>query len=280
MKHLTRIFTFLLLLLAGQALAQVDVRLDPVRRDFLLGESIGLKITMVNHTDQTIKLTNLPGRSWLNFNITSREGGNALSPKATPRYPDLTLSPGATRSYQLDIKPFYNFNRSGTYKAIATIRMPDMRTTYSSNRATFTLASGGSIKTFKTQARGQRLEMSVKILNVGGKDSLFGQVLNADSQVPIGACYLAQFLNFMEPRIVLDNAQNLHVLCQSTPEYFTYSIMNTKGGRSQYKLFRRSGGPVDLISTGKGIRTIGLIPYVKSKTGDDQYHSASDRPSR
>ena len=84
----------------------------------------------------------------------------------------------------------------------------------------------------------------------------------------------------MEPRIVLDNAQNLHVLCQSTPEYFTYSIMNTKGGRSQYKLFRRSGGPVDLISTGKGIRTIGLVPYVKSKKGDDQYHSATDRPSR
>ncbi len=280
MKHITHLFALLLILLAGQALAQIDVRLDPVRRDFLLGESIALKITMVNHTDQTIKLTNIPGRSWLNFNITSREGGNALSPKATPRYPDLTLSPGATRSYQVDIKPFYNFNRSGTYKAIATVRMPDMRTTYSSNRATFTLASGGSIKTFKTQARGQRLEMSVKILNVGGKDSLFGQVLNADSRVPIGACYLAQFLNFMEPRIVLDNAQNLHVLCQSTPEYFTYSIMNTKGGRSQYKLFRRSGGPVDLISTGQGIRTIGLVPYVKSKTGDDQYHSASDRPSR
>lgn len=280
MKHITHLFALLLILLAGQALAQIDVRLDPVRRDFLLGESIALKITMVNHTDQTIKLTNIPGRSWLNFNITSREGGNSLSPKATPRYPDLTLSPGATRSYQVDIKPFYNFNRSGTYKAIATVRMPDMRTTYSSNRATFTLASGGSIKTFKTQARGQRLEMSVKILNVGGKDSLFGQVLNADSGVPIGACYLAQFLNFMEPRIVLDNAQNLHVLCQSTPEYFTYSIMNTKGGRSQYKLFRRSGGPVDLISTGQGIRTIGLVPYVKSKTGDDQYHSASDRPSR
>lgn len=280
MKHITHLLTLLIILLAGQASAQIDVRLDPVRRDFLLGENIALKVTLVNHTDQTIKLTNIPGRSWLNFNISSREDGHSLTPKATPRYPDLTISPGSTRSYQVDIKPFYNFNRAGTYKAIATVRMPDMRTTYSSNRATFTLASGGSIKTFKTQARGQRLEMSVKILNVGGKDSLFGQVINADSKVPLGACYLAQFLNFMEPRIVLDTAQNLHVLCQSTPEYFTYSIMNTKGGRSQYKLFRRSGGPVDLISTGKGIRTIGLVPYVKSKKGDDQYHSASDRPSR
>ncbi|MBR5522468.1 MAG: hypothetical protein IKV82_03270 [Akkermansia sp.] len=279
MKHITQLFTLLLLLLAGQALAQVDVRLDPVRRDFLLGESVGLKITLVNHTDQTIKFTNSPGRSWLNFTVSSRDLGNSLTPKATPRYPDLVLSPGATRSYQVDIKPFYSLNRSGTYTVVATVRLPDMRTTYSSNRATFTLASGGSIKTFKTQARGQRLEMSVKILNVGGKDSLFGQVLNADSKVPIGACYLAQFLNFMEPRIVLDNAQNLHLLCQSTPEYFTYSIMNTKGGRSQYKLFRRSGGPVDLISTGKGIRTIGLVPYAPTKKGDEQYHSASDRPS-
>lgn len=279
MKHITAILLFLFAVLAGPAAAQVELRLDPVRRDFLLGENITMKITLVNHTDQTIRLTNTPGRSWLNFNITAREGGNSISPSAIPRYPDLTLDPGGKRSYQVDLKPFYTLNRSGTYKAVATVRMPDMRTTYSSNRATFTLAQGGSIRTFKTQARGQRLEMSVKLLNVGGKDCLFGQVLNADSGTPLGACYLGQFLNFMNPRILLDTAQNLHVLCQSTPEYFTYSIMNTKGGRSQYKLFRRSGGPVDLVSTGSGIRTIGLVPYVKTPKGDDNYHSASDRPN-
>lgn len=268
----------LLLLLTGRASAQVDVRLDPIRQDFILGETVALRVTLTNHTDRPIKLSNTPGRSWLNFNVTRSGEDTPISPGAIPRYPSITLSPGSKRSYQMELQPFFQLTREGVYRVVATVRMPDMQTTYSSNRTGFNLGSGGTIRTFTIQARGQRLKMSVKIMNVGGKDCLFGQVLNADTRLPVGACYLGQFLNFMEPRILLDGAQNMHVLCQSTPEYFTYSIMNTRGGRSQYKLFRRTGGPVDLISTGGGIRPLGLAPYVKPSKNPERIHSASDRP--
>lgn len=279
MKHIARLILLtLFLLLTGHASAQVEVRLDPIRHDFILGETVGLKVTLTNHTDRAIKLANIPGRGWLNFTVTRNGENTPISPAAVPRYPGITLTPGSRRSYQLELQPYFKLTREGSYKVIATVRMPDMQTTYSSNRASFNLGSGGTIRNFTIQARGQRLKMGVKIMNVGGRDCLFGQVLNADTNLPIGACFLGQFLNFMEPRILLDRAQNLHVLCQSTPEYFTYAIMNTRGGRSQHKIFRRTGGPVDLISTGNGIRTLGLTPYVKPSQNPERIHSASDRP--
>ena len=112
---------------------------------------------------------------------------------------------------------------------------------------------------------------------VNGKECLFGQAVNKDTQQVIGACYLAEYLNFMKPSVLLDSAQNMHVLCQSSPKFFTYSVMDTHGKRSSAKLYQRTGGLVDLISTGKGIITVGLTPYVAPKPGSEKTRKASER---
>ena len=89
---------------------------------------------------------------------------------------------------------------------------------------------------------------------------------------------MAQYLSFMKPIVKLDRAQNLHLLCQSSPKYYTYAVMNTQGDRREYRLLVLSGGPVDMVSTGGGIRYIGLVPYTKPKGEKSHYHSASERP--
>ena len=64
-----------------------------------------------------------------------------------------------------------------------------------------------------------------------------------------------------------------------SPEFYTYSVMNTHGKRSSAKLYKRIGGqPVDLVSTGKGIITVGLFPYVAPKPGSEKIRKASERP--
>jgi hypothetical protein len=54
--------------------------------------------------------------------------------------------------------------------------------------------------------------------------------------------------------------------------------MNTYGDRSSAKLYKRAGGVVDLISTGKGIMPVGLTPYVAPKPGEEKVRKASERP--
>lgn len=279
MKHIYHLLlTLLCLLLTNHACAQIEVQLQPVRKDFVAGENVALKITITNQTDATLHLANTPGRPWLNVTLTKRGEQGLLSPIAQVRYPEVTLTPGSTRSFEFSLKTMYRLTTAGNYTAIATIRMPDGKSTYGSNRAMFTLTTGGKIRDFNIQARGQRINLSLRLANIGGKPCLFGQATNLDTNQIIGSCFLAEYLNFMRPSVLLDSAFNMHVLCQSTPDFYTYSVMDTHGRRSSAKLYKRVGTTVDLISTGKGILTVGVIPYVAPPPGKENVRKASERP--
>lgn len=279
MKNIYHILlTLISLLLCSQAFAQVELRLQPVRKDFIVGENVALRLTIINQTDASVALRNTPGRPWLNFSLTKRGENGPVSPIATGRFPEVVLTPGSTRSFEFNLKSLYGLGTAGNYAAVATIRMPDGQSTYSSNRGLFTLTNGGRVRDFNIQARGQRITLSLRLAVVNGKECLFGQAISKDTNQVIGACYLAEYLNFMEPRVLLDRAQNLHMLCQSSPDFFTYSVMTTHGTRSSAKLYKRAGGVVDLISTGKGIMPIGLTPYVAPKPGSQKVRKASERP--
>ncbi len=279
MKHIIKLLLLLCCLSAFlPTYAQVELRLQPIRRDFIVGESVALKLTIVNHTDATISLTNIPGRPWLYFMVGHRGQDGPIAPVATPRFPNLKLTPGSSRAFQVELGSFYRLETDGSYWSVATIRMPDGQSTYSSNRALFVMTNGGEVRAFNIQARGQRLRTSLRLARIDNQDSLFGQVRDADTKRIVGACYLGRYLNFMQPRVLLDAAQNMHVLCQSSAEFYTYSIMDTNGKCAQRKVYRRTGGPVDLISTGKGVRPVGLIPYVKPKAGEEGMRRVSERP--
>lgn len=268
----------LLLGLGAQAYGQIDVRMEPVRRDYILGEKATVQLIITNHTDSTVELNSAPGRSWLYLMVTRRGEYAPLSPVSAPKIPDIKVLPGSRKAYTLALQPHYQLNREGTYRVVATVRMPDMQSTYTSNAASFNMVPGATLRSFVIQVRGMRLQMNVKMMNMDGKTVLFGQVLNPETRIALGACFLAQYLNFMEPRILLDRAQNLHVLCQSTADFFTYAVMDTQGVRRQQKIMKRTGGPIDLISTGSGIRCIGLAEHKKDTSPNSQYHRATERP--
>lgn len=280
MKHIISIILAVFcLLISAEALAQVEVRIQPDRKEFMLGENIAFNVRIDNYTDRSVTFVNIPGRSWLHFTLTRSGESTPITPALIPNFPRLTVPAGSSRVVKANLRPYYTLNRDGAYRVVATVRMPDMQTTYSSNRSIFNLSHGGTVRNFTIQSRGSRLNMSLRLLRVDGKDCLFGQVKNADSHSVLGACFMGQFLNFMKPRVVLDSAQHMHVLCQSTPEYFTYSRMDPSGNRVDYKVMKRTGGPVDLVSAGGSIRAIGLAPYVRPKDpGTGPVYTTADRP--
>lgn len=277
-KLLSLLLPLLCLLFCLPAGAQIELRLEPARHDFVTGEGVALNLTISNHTDATINLDNTGGRPWLNVLVYRAGQEMPVLPAAIARYPKLTLSPGSKRAFQINLKDSYKLDTSGSYRAIATIRDPFSPNTYSSNRAMFSLINGGNVRTFQVQARGRRLEMSVRLAHVNGNDNLFGQVIDKDTNRVVGACFLGRYLNFIKPIVKLDAAQNLHMVCQSSPEFFTYAIMNTRGDRSHYQIYTRSGPNIDLVGGGKGLTPVGITPYVRKKETKPKYHNISERP--
>ncbi len=259
------------------ALAQLDVRILPDGREYMLGEDVSLRLMITNRMDAPVSLINTPGRCWLFLNVMRQGDTSNLAPSAVPRYPNLTIAPGSRREFRFNLNPAYRVRRPGIYRVTATLILPD-RSTFTSNAAMFNVTSGATVQAFRIRARGQRLVISLRSMSVDNKTMLYGQVMNADTRSIIGACCMGEYLNFMQPRVMLDAAQNLHMLCQSSPKYFTYAVMNTFGQLRERKVMQQVGGPVELVSSGKGIRCVGVAPYVRPKGERSKYHSATERP--
>lgn len=281
-----KIVSLILLLAAAMLLlpasAQVEVQLTPNRTDYVAGEGVGLSLTISNHTDTPLKLQDANGRPWLNIILTQRGMSGPVIPKEKSGFPPVTIAPGSQHTVPVNLRDKFALDMPGAFRAVATILLPDGRTTYTSNRALFNITTGGCVRSFPIQSRGRRLEMSVRLVRTAKQEGLFGQVVDMDTKRAVGACYMGRYMNFMQPRVLMDGSQNLHVLCQSTPDFFTYSVMNNRGQRLSYQVYRRAPGvPVDLVNTGKGFRPVGLIPYdpkEEAKKAKEKVHTTSERP--
>lgn len=262
--------------------AQVEVQLAPNRTDYVAGEGVGVNLTITNHTDTPLKLADANGCPWLNIILTQRGMNGPVIPKERISAPPVTIAPGSQRTISVNLRDKFALDMPGSFRAMATILLPDGRTTYTSNRALFNITTGGAVRTFPIQSRGRRLEMSVRLVRTAKQEGLFGQVVDMDTKRAVGACYMGRYMNFMQPRVLMDGSQNVHVLCQSTPDFFTYSVMNNRGQRLSYQVYRRApGAPVDLVNTGKGFRPVGLIPYdpkAEAKKQREKVHTTSERP--
>ncbi len=278
MSPILRMALILFLMLICQLQAQLEVTVKPQRQDYLLGEDIHVELVLYNNSTSAISLAKLPGRPWLSLEVGVAGDARLLAPKVVANYPSVSLPPGRKMAYKINLSQSYAFNMDGDYRLSAIVRMPDMKTAYSSPKSRFRLSNGSLHKKFITHVRGKRLEMRAKFWQIGNKNAIFGQVADADSGRVIGAAYMGSFLNFMEPRYLLDAKQNLHMLFQSTPEFFTYSILSTTGKCSFSKIYKRApGGPVTLVSRGGAIQVIGAVPYEKPKA-EERHRDATERP--
>ena len=281
-KFVTLILLMAAAMLLLPAAAQVEVQLTPNRTDYVAGEGVGLNLTITNHTDAPLKLEDANGRPWLNIILTQRGMSSPVIPKEKSGFPPVTIAPGSQRTVPVNMRDKFALDMPGSFRAVATILLPDGRTTYTSNRALFNITTGGCVRSFPIQSRGRRLELSVRLVRTAKQEGLFGQVVDMDTKRAVGACYMGRYMNFMQPRVLMDGSQNVHVLCQSTPEFFTYSVMNNRGQRLSYQVYRRApGAPVDLVNTGKGFRPVGLIPYdpkAEAKKQKEKVHTTSERP--
>lgn len=267
----------LCLMFAVQALAQLEVTLKPQREEYLLGEDVALELTLYNNSDTPVALSRTLEQPWLTI-IARRAGENVdLAPRVRANFPNVTLGPSQKMAYKIDMKQIYNIPVDGLYRVYAVVCLPDRKTTFTSPKARFRVGSGALLKKFTTRVRGKRLELRAKLWRIGERDAVFGQLADADSGSVIGAAHMGQYLNFMEPRFLLDTKQNLHMLFQSTPEFYTYSIFTTQGKCSRSQIFKRvPGGPIELVSAGGTIHVIGAVPYVKPKDGE--HRDANERP--
>lgn len=232
-----------LILLCGHSAAQISVDLKPVKKDLVRGEAVVMEITISNHTGSSIELKNRGNMPWLDINISRTEGHEALPQSRFANFPSVTIPAGKKVSKKVDMRHLYDLNKPSYYKAQAIVRSPDGRNIYPSPKALFNINEGAQIWAQKlVTPGGSKCFYNVCSQTENEKQRLYVQVRDGDTDIPINTVPVGEWLSFSPPICKIDSRSFLHILFQSTPQYYSYAIIAPNGNRQTLSYYHKVPG--------------------------------------
>ncbi len=218
------------------ALAQVKVEVTLPQEQFLLGEALPVAVRVANRTGQTLRLG--AAEDWLTFAVESREGGVVQKIGEPPVVGEFDLKSSEVAIKRVDLAPYFTFNNPGRYAVTATVRVRAVNQEITSAPKSFSVIPGVTL--WEQEAGLPRPpgatntvpEIRRYILQqanyLKGQLHLYLRVMDAEGKLskvfPIGP-----LVSFSRPEPQVDQFSNLHVLWQTGPYSFSYTVFDPDG---------------------------------------------------
>lgn len=226
--------------------AQVTVEVVLEQEQFLPGEALPVAVRITNRSGQTLRF----GRDedWLTFAVESRDGFVATKLEEVPVIGEFELESSKRATKRVDLAPYFNLGKPGRYAIVATVNIREWNQQVSAPPKPFDIINGaklwerefgvprapGSTETPEVrkyvlqQANYLRtqLKLYVRLTDLSGT--------KVYKVFPIGP-----MVSFGQPEPQVDKFSNLHVLYQTGPRSFTYTIIDPDGeviGRQRHEI--------------------------------------------
>src|ERR1043166_286176 len=133
------------LLCGPLAYGQVRVEILLDQEQYLPAEPFLARIRIHNRSGQTLRLGN--GDDWLNFAIET-EDGKIVKQWQSPKVDEEFVLPSASRATKtVDLAPCFDLNTYGSYKVVASIKIPSWNQTVNSPAKKFYIMNGRNLQT-------------------------------------------------------------------------------------------------------------------------------------
>lgn len=230
MRNLLRV---VILCIACRATAQVNVELLVEQEQLLRSESLPIRLRISNFSGQDLKMGE--ERDWLVFGIDTMEGRPLSQTGDFPLPKPFIIPSSKTISLRADLMPYFNLKDTGRYKVTAKVRVPQLKTDFTTEAKGFDIISGTKLwerefgvpgKTppeVRKYALQQAEFMKHLRLYVRVTDQLEGKVFRVGQLGPI----VSFSASTVETQ--LDPSNNLHVLFQSGRNVFLYCVVEPDG---------------------------------------------------
>lgn len=239
--------------------AQVDVALSLDQKQFLPGESIPLKIHIINHSGHTLRLGGDP--SWLQVSVEAEKSFVIPRSAALPATPPFDLPPAMMATKEVDLADCYEIARPGRYVATASVAIPEWNQTHSARPRPFDIIRGTKVweRTFGMPAMPQQggpPEVRKYILQqanyLQSQLRLYVRITDPAEEHTFKVIPLGAIVSFGVPDALLDRQSRLHVLYQSGPRSSTYCVIHPHGELAQREQFEYAGSRPRLMATEDG----------------------------
>jgi hypothetical protein len=234
MKALFAIFGLALSACFFSASAQVTVDVTVDQDQFLPGEAIPLAVHVTNRSGRMIRLGD---GDWLTFYIQSSDGSVVTKKSDPPVDGEFFLDSLEVGTKRVDVAPYFNLSRMGSYRVTANVHIKDWNTDISSAPKNFDLIEGAQLwsQTFGVPDTGAvnqpptvRKYSLIQANYLKDQLRLYVQVTDESGAV-FKVLAIGPMISFSQPEAQLDRLSNLHVLCQSGATAFTYSVIDPNG---------------------------------------------------
>lgn len=236
MKFLLSIFSLsLLTCFCASAQVTVDVVLD--QQKFLPGESLPVMVRITNRSGQPLHLGT--DGNWLTFSVTAADGFVVARLGEAPVQGEFDLNTAQMATKHVNVAPYFNLTRQGTYNIIATVHIKDWGVEIPSPPQSFDVIDGAKIwsQSFGIPApagvangvpevRKYTLEQANYL---SSQLRMYVQVSDEAERRIFKVKAIGPMTSFSQPEAQLDHLNNLHVIYASGARVYTYSVVNPDG---------------------------------------------------
>lgn len=232
----TRLSLVLAVLLTSLAQAQVDVYLQLDQSQFLPGESIPVKVRVVNHSGNAFHLGG--DDDWLKITVEAENSFVVPRVANLPKTDRFELPPGKMATREVDLAPCYQITRPGQYTMTASVRIDEWNQTHMSAPVSLDVIRGSKVweRVFgvpnSNRADGSP-EVRKYILQQANylrtQLRLYARITDVAEENTFKVVAVGPMISLSPPQAMLDSESRLHVLFQSGPRTSTYCVVTPEG---------------------------------------------------
>lgn len=235
-----------LLLLASLSLvqAQVTIEVTQTQDQFLQGEALPVAVRIVNRSGQAIQLG--AETDWLTFSLEGREGTVVPKIGDAPVVGEFTLESSQVAIKHVDLGPYFMLSAIGRYGIVASVKIRDWGRQVDSLPKYFDIIDGAKLweqdvgipqPSDKPNASPEVRTYVLQQANyIRGQLRLYLRVTDASGRA-IRVSSLGPLLSFSHPQPQVDKLSHLHVLFQSGPSTFSYTVFDLNGDILKHQTF-------------------------------------------
>ncbi|MCX8107893.1 MAG: hypothetical protein N3G20_03725, partial [Verrucomicrobiae bacterium] len=227
---------FVIGLWTWQVIGQVSVEIVLERDQFLAGEQVMVGVRVTNFSGQTLKLGTDP--DWLQLTVEGERGLIVERFGDPPVVEPFEVPSSARGTRWLDIEPYFNIGKPGSYQITAIVRIPELSLELTSKSKRILVTSGAKIweQDFgvppKDGTQSGTLEVRkyalIQSLNQN-RSRLYVRVSNRTETKVFRLFSIGPMLAFSRPEAQVDPQAVLHVLFQTGARAFTYVQVDPEG---------------------------------------------------
>ena len=210
----------------------MQVKID--RDTLVLFEAIPAVVTIRNYSGRTVELASRGDAAWLSFLITDDAGATILPVGSPLALEPLTVKPGQSESFTVNLLPHFDLRQRGVYRVRAVVDTGGVRAM--SAPAEFTIINGREIwrQTIGLPVTEGETNQQYRTYLLLLRRSSYDEVLYAGVQdephdLVYGMIPLGKVIAMGEPSVKVDAIGHLHVLYRSGPRAINYDEVDPDG---------------------------------------------------